>query len=123
MSPIKWKKQYNKNNCGQIAVSVITGKSLREVYKVIGHDGGTKTIALTKALKYFGYDCPNKLKTLKEKPKLAIAKLSHKLRYGWHWVVIDKDRIYDGAAGNKKGQVNWKRGHKITSYLPIKKDN
>jgi len=76
---MKWKKQYDKRNCGQIAVAVITGQPLREVYEIIGHDGGTKTKDLARALRKFGYSCPNKLKKLKEKPKLAIGKLNHKL--------------------------------------------
>lgn len=118
---MKWKKQYDKRNCGQIAVAVITGKSLRKVYEIIGHDKATSTKDLAKALRKFGYSCPNRLKRLKEKPKLAIAKLSHKLRSGWHWIVIDRNKIYDGNYGTKNGTVKWKQGHKVTSYLPIKK--
>lgn len=117
----KWLKQYHKRNCGQIAVAVITGKSVREIYKIIGHDHGTKTKDLVKALRKLGYSCPARLKCLKERPKLAIAKLDHKLRRGWHWVVIDGYKIYDGHYGTKNGTVKWKQGHRITSYLPIKK--
>ena len=118
---MKWKKQHNKPNCGQIALAVITNKPLREIYKIVGHDNYTKTKDLVKALRKLGYTCPSRLKTLKESPELAIAKVSHKLKYNWHWVVVDKDKIYDGVYGTSSGKVKWKRGHKITSYLCINK--
>lgn len=75
---MKWKKQYNKPNCGQIAVSVITGKPLKEVYKIIGHDSWTSTKDLTRALYFLGWDSSHKLIRLKknDRPQLAIGKLS-----------------------------------------------
>jgi len=118
---MKWIKQYNKPNCGQIAVAVISNKSVREIYKLIGHDGYTGTKDLTKALRKLGFKCPNKLRRLNKRPKLAVAKLSHPLAHSWHWVVISNNKIFDGNYGNKSGKVNWKKGWKITSYLPIKK--
>ena len=116
----KWIKQPNKPICGQVAIAVVIGKSLKEIIKIFGHEHGTKTKELVKVLRKFGYSCPNKLKRLKQKPELAIGKLKHKLKKGWHWVVIDRDKIYDGVRGTKAGKVKWKRGYKITSYLPIK---
>ena len=118
---MKWIKQPRKPICGQVAVAVITGKPLKEIFKIIGHKHGTKTRELAKVLRKLGYTCPYRLKILKQKPKLAIAKLKHKLRRGWHWVVIDGDKIYDGVNGIKSGKVKWKRGYKLTSYLPIEK--
>jgi len=119
---MKWLKQYNKPNCGQIALAVITKKSVRQIYKLIGHDHNTKTKELAKVLRKLGYKCPNRLKIFKEKPKLAIGKLCHKLRkHNWHWVVIYNNKIYDGVNGTKNGNVKWKRGYKITSYLAIKR--
>ncbi len=117
----KWRKQGYKPNCGQIAVAVITGKSLREVYNVIGHDYSTRTKDLARALRFFGYDCPDRLRRLKERPKLAIAKLTLPKSSGWHWVVIDGDKIYDGINGTANGKVIWETGKRITSYLPIEK--
>jgi hypothetical protein len=121
----KWIKQGSKRNCGQIAVAVITGESLEKVSYVIGHDHGTKTKELAKALRFFGYDCPDRLQRLKERPKLAIAKLSTYGKSSWHWVVIDGDKIYDGVNGTESGTVNWTWSNckRITSYLPIKKRN
>lgn len=116
-----WIKQFpDTKNCGQIALAVITGLTLRNIYSLIGHTNGTKSKEIIKVLKLLGYNCPDKCKRLKNKPKLAIAKLRHpKEKSNWHWIVIDGDKIWDGLMGNKDGTVTWNKGHKITSYLPI----
>jgi len=93
----KWIKQDKRRCCGQIAVAVITGRSLKYIIKLIGHDHGTQTRELARVLWKLGYKCPSRLKRLKERPKLAIAKLSHKLRHGWHWVVIDRKKFMMGS--------------------------
>ena len=116
---MRWlKQQKGSKNCGQIALAVITGKSVKSIEKLMGHNQATVTKDLVKVLRKLGYKCPNRLKCLKEKPVLAIAKLTHKLRYGWHWIVIYNDEIFDGVL---QGDKKWKQGHKITSYLPIEK--
>ena len=106
-------------NCGQIALCVITGKPLEEIIELVGHNGYTKTKDLARVLHKLGYICPTKLRRLGTKPELAIARLSYPNTRYWHWVVIHKDKIYDGRNGNEKGEVKWRKGLKITSYLPI----
>jgi len=119
----KWIKQKeDENNCGQIAISVITGRPLKTVIKIIGHNSYTTTRELAKCLNKLRYKCPNRLRRLKNKPKLAIGKLS--LRWekrDWHWVVIINNKIYDGIWGNSKGEADYNSIGKITSYLPILK--
>ena len=116
-------QSYKEKNCGQIAVSVITGKSLDEITKMIGHSKGTTTKELVKVLRSLGYVCPDRCKPMKQMPKLAIAQMKNIGRkYGWHWVVIDGKKIYDGQCGKSDGTVNW-NGGKITSYLPITEPN
>lgn len=116
---MRFRKQYKDNNCGQIALSVITGESLKEIIKLVGHNSSTKTKTLIRVLRELKYKCPNRLIKLKQKPVLAIAKLSYPDKSNWHWVVINKDKIYDGLNGNRKGEVNWHPSRRITSYLPI----
>jgi len=120
----KWIKQsYSISNCGQIAVSVITGISIKRISAIIGKDEETKTKDLVKSLRELGYRCPNRLKVFKKNiPQLAIGKLSYpNTTYNWHWVAIINDKIYDGRYGNKNGKVKWKKDWKITSYLPCEK--
>jgi hypothetical protein len=117
----KWIKQPSDQYiCGQIAVAVIAKCSVNKVIKILKNDKHTKTKELAKALKKLGFKCPNRLKRLKHKPKLAIGKLTFPYtKYNWHWVVIYKNKIFDGAYGNPNGTVNWEKGWRITSYLPI----
>jgi hypothetical protein len=121
MKTLVWIKQPEKSRiCGQIAVAVITGISVEESKKLIGKNFGTNTKDIAKALRKMGYKCPNRCKRLKEKPKLAIAQVRKpSKKSGWHWVVIHEDKIYDGIDGNPDGTVNWIKGQRITSYLPI----
>lgn len=118
----KWKKQPNKPICGQIAVSVIANCTIEKAIKVIGKHRYTKTLDLARGLRKLGFICPSRLQRLKEKPELAIAKVSiPNTNYYWHWVVIYKDKIFDGRYGDRFGNVKWKRGWRITSYLPVEK--
>lgn len=121
MNSLIWIKQPEKSRiCGQIAVAVIAGISVEDSIKLIGKRFGTSTKDLAKALLKLGYKCPNRCKRLKEKPKLAIAQVHKPVRKsGWHWVVVHENKIYDGIDGNPDGTVNWTKGQKITSYLPI----
>ena len=116
----KWKKQPNKPICGQVAVSVIANCSIEKAIRAVGKTGRTKTVDLVRGLRKLGFTCPSRLQILKEKPELAIAKLKNH-KYNWHWVVIYKDKIFDGIYGDRFGNVKWKKWWRITSYLPIKK--
>jgi hypothetical protein len=109
----------NKKNCGVIAVAVIASIPVNVAAEYIGKDGATTTKQLVKALRKLGYKCPDRLKVM-PRPPLAIAKLvSKKRKGGWHWVVVDGDKIFDGINGKPDGTVDWYKDDRITSYLPI----
>ncbi len=116
----RWIKQPDDSNqCGQVAVAVVTGITLKQSIRIIGKKGCTNTKDLVFALRFLGYKCPRKCKKM-PRPPLAIAKLrAPDRKNGWHWVVVDGDKIYDGIDGNERGQIIWKYGWKLTSYLPI----
>ena len=118
-----WRKQGKKPNCGIIALAVVANCSIKKVVEIIGLNGRTSTTDLAKGLRKLGFSCPNRLRAFrKNKPPFAIAKVSIPNTHHWHWVVVYKDKIYDGANGTRDGKVKWKKGWRITSYLPIKKE-
>ena len=81
---MKWIKQKeNKNNCGQIAVAVITGCSIKKVTKAIGCKSYTNTQELANGLRKLRFKCSSRLKVLKNKPKVAIAKLKYSGTKKW----------------------------------------
>ena len=104
--------------CGQIAVAVIAQIPLDAAKKVVAKRGCTSTKRLVKALRSLGFKCPDHCK--RKRPPLGIAQLHDpKRKNGWHWVVVDGDKIYDGINGNPDGTVNWKPEWKMTSFLPV----
>lgn len=117
-----WIKQDpKKHNCGQIAIAVIGECSLEEAIKIVGKKGSTTTKDLAKALRKLRFRCPDRCKKM-PKPLLGLGQLrSSSRKSGWHWVVVDGDKIFDGANGFPDGRVHWKDDWKITSYLPIYK--
>lgn len=123
----KWIKQLpGKKNCGVIAVAVIAEVSVEVAAEAIGEKGATSTKDLAKGLRKLGFQCPDRCVRVKPDqpfPELAIGHLSDpKRKSGWHWVVIDGDKIWDGMTGSPDGKtVYWKAGWKITSYLPVTK--
>ena len=119
----KWIAQKpGKKNCGVIAVAVIAEVTVGLAAEKIGKNGATTTKQLVKGLRALGYECPDRLKVM-PRPPLGIAKMVdpkvHKS--GWHWVVVDGDKIYDGINGKPDGTVDWPNGAKITSFLPVKR--
>ena len=108
---MSWKKQKkNVYCCGQLAVSIILHKSLKDTIFLFGHSSYTKTSDLVKILRKNKIKCDNRLKTIK-KSELAIAKLTYLDRNNdvWHWVVVWKNKIFDGLYGKKDGTVKWKK--------------
>lgn len=111
----------NKKNCGVIAVAVLAEVSIEEAEKAIGKKGCTTTKDLVKGLRALGFSCPDRCMRI-PKPTLGIGHLSNPNRKnGWHWIVIDGDKIYDGINGNPDGTVKWKDGWRLTSYIPVTK--
>jgi hypothetical protein len=131
MNRLKWVEQpAGTHTCGQVAVAVITGKSLDEVIDVIGHAHGSKTRELVAALKHFGYDAPLRCRKMEE-PELGLAQVHRPNFNGWHWIVVANGFIYDGewidphvgrAASRARyiREIGW-YGQRITSYLPVTK--
>jgi nitrogen fixation NifU-like protein len=117
----RWIRQDPKTKCcGQIAVAVVAGITLDEAIKLVGKKGTTKTKDLVKALRKIGFSCPDRCRKM-PMPPLAIAQMRSPYRKsGWHWVVVDGKKIYDGCSGTPDGTVKW-HGGKMTSYLPITK--
>jgi hypothetical protein len=115
----QWVKQPSgTKTCGQVAIAVIAGISLDEAIKVVGKKGCTTTKDLVKALRKLGFQCPDRCRKM-PRPPLAIAQLrTPERKSGWHWVVVDGDKFFDGINGNADGNVMW-CGSKMTSYLPI----
>ena len=115
----EWKWQPPKNQCGQVAVAVITGISVTEAVELVGKKGCTKTKDLVAALRKKGFKCPDRCRKMMPMPPLAIAQVRRPGFSGWHWVVVDGNKIFDGRFGNRDGTVNWPWDWRITSYLPI----
>lgn len=115
-----WIKQPSKTRCcGQVAVAVLAGITLEESKKLIKKRGGTQTKHLVAALRKLGFTCPDKCKKM-SRPPLGLGQMrTSEKKSGWHWVVVDGDRIYDGSSGNPDGTVNWPVDWRITSYLPV----
>lgn len=113
-------KQRRPKNCGQIAIAVVTGKGLRQVYRVVGHAEGMRTDEVVRALRAFGLKTDSGLLTYKKPPSLAIAKLRTTGRARWHWVVVNNGRVIDGAyqIPNDWYFTGW-NNTKITSYIRI----
>lgn len=123
-----WIKQDpKKKNWGVIAVAVVAGVTVEAAAKAIGKNGTTTTKQLTKGLQALGYDCPNRCKPIHKlwgfpSTDLGIAQMHNPARKsGWHWVVIDGLKIYDGIFGDEDGHVKWPDGCKMTSFIPITK--
>lgn len=106
--------------CGQIALAVITGMSLLDAIQLVGHEKGTKTREIVRALRGLGYTCPDRLGRAKEPPDLGLGALRRLTGRGdWHWVVFDGPFVWDGAYGKADGTVEWPEHMRIFSYLPI----
>ncbi len=116
--------------CGHCCLSMITGKSIPTIIKLIGHEEGTTTKELVRILKKLKIKSGKRLKVIKdysELPEKAIVKIKYKYSRNWHWVVFYKGLIYD--PGFKRGgvyEINklYNKGRypttaKITSYLEI----
>ena len=113
-----WKKQQPVTSyCGQLAVSIILKKTLKETIKLFGNDKPTSTNDLIRVLKSQKIKCDNKLR--RKRKNLAIAKLTYPHKNTWHWVVVYNDKIFDGIHGNRDGTVYWDKKWRLISYLNI----
>lgn len=122
-------KQDRYRDCGHIAVAALTDIPLSDVKMVINKRGGTTTKHLAKALRQFGYNCPDKCIPMKIDSSMffGLAQLHDPEMPGWHWVAIGEGIVYDG---NRSGPmlfanyVNYQKKAnkaKLTSFLPVQK--
>jgi len=122
-------RQYGKRNCGQIAVAVVTGKTVAEIEAIVGHCHGTKTKELVSVLRFLNYACADKCRRKPDDvpvPTLALAQLRRPGRAGWHWIVVADNMVYDGHYYEAEPlaayiAVRTALGERITSWLPIVK--
>lgn len=114
--------------CGQIAVAVLTGKSVAEVCTIIGHNHGTRTKELREALVALGYDCLKRRPIVRKFPPADSFGIIHiredGKKWGGHWVAIGEGKAWDGLSDEEISIDNYEhfvkssRWH-ITSFLPV----
>lgn len=112
--------------CGQCCIAMAAGVSLKRATDAIGHNGGTRTSEVVKALRKLGIDCADRMvRPSRKRPNipqrafLAIHRLPNedeKRKAKWHWLLQWDGKIYDPSEQWPDGYKNWK----ITSYLEIK---
>ena len=101
-------RQKNFRNCGQIAVAMLVDRPLEDITEVIPHSHGTRTKELVRALRHFGYSCPDRMQ---RKPidfglaQLHMSKSGWVIRGSWHWVAIGFGVLYPIPV--KLGRVSW----------------
>jgi len=124
-----WEQPDRTRICGQIALAVITGLSVEQAIRQVGHEHGTTTRVLARHLRAFGYECGDRCRrrARSEMPDLALAQLHSPNWRGWHWIVVDDGVVFDGrerrrrAVGLRAYEFDaWRfDGARITSYLAI----
>ena len=110
--------------CGQVAVSNLTGRPLKEVVSLVGHAHGTKTKELVKVLRKLGFSCKNKCVRCRGLvPPNALLQLHEDGdKRHWHWLAMKNGRILDGAtmkSSKDEFDINLFSGAVITSYLEV----
>jgi hypothetical protein len=113
--------------CGQCCVAMLTGATLSKVINLVGHRRGTKTKELVKVIRRLGYDCPARLKHVKDLDKAlyeverALVKITWDHTRGWHWVAWADGLVFDPGSENPLGNFSLYGylGGRATSYLEI----
>lgn len=113
--------------CGQCCVAMLTGSSLRKVINLVGHEHGTKTRELAKVLRRLGYDCPDRLRHVKDleaslrRVERALVKITWKHVRGWHWVAWADGVVFDPGYSVPLGSFSSFSycGGRATSFLEI----
>lgn len=125
---IRWIEQFDKRNCGQIAVAVLSGKPLAEIEKIVGHDHGTRTKDLSRALSECDLSAPRRRKASRQWPSKRWIGIAHTRakdkKTGGHWIVIHRGKVYDGCAMRVMTIEDYKseidnHGWKLTALLPV----
>lgn len=101
----------NSNICGQTCVAMIANIDIESSIMIFGHNHGTKTKEVIKALNKLGITTKqSKLERVKKNKLPEGLLIAHQYR---HWIVIDKGKIYDPSPYREMNK------QPITSYLEI----
>lgn len=108
--------------CGQVCVAVLCEVELDAGIRLVGHKNSTTTSELVRVLRGQGFELPDRAKP-GPRPELGLAVVRARREEGWssswHWVVVDGEKIWDGALGLPDGTVLWPETYAITSYVPV----
>lgn len=93
---------------------------------MIPHNHGTRTKELVRALRHFGYTCPDYC-TQRKPITFGLAQLhtfGPKAHHGWHWVAIGFGMVWDGHEYGPVPLADYQKqeadgGRRITSFLPV----
>ncbi len=107
---------------------MLTGSSLRRVVNIIGHEHGTRTKELAKAIRRLGYDCDDRLRRTRdldgslEKVSKALVKLKFENRRNWHWLAWIDGTVYDPSFTQPESNFSRLRNYlaRPTSYLEVR---
>lgn len=109
--------------CGQVCVAMAAGVSLPKAIEAVGHDRGTTTREIVRALRTFGVPCADRLRRLSRVrpalPKRAIVAIyrpseEHRSERA-HWMLHWDGEMFDPGDSWPDRYHNWR----ITSYLEI----
>ena len=81
--------------CGQTCLAMILEIPLSDAIVLVGHDKGTRTQELVKALKLCGLRTTDALVRRSNIPEHCIAKIPKPRGNNWHWVVYWEGKRYD----------------------------
>jgi hypothetical protein len=121
---MKFYHQFSKRNCGQIAVAAITERPVKEIEAIVGHNHGTSTKELIRALEACGFSVLAKRCSPHTLPTLGLAQV-HNTKPGWHWVAIGDGRVWDGTEAGAillseyRAIVAAHHNGRLTSFLPV----
>lgn len=127
---MRWIKQHNHRNCGQIAVAVLTGASLKKIESMFGHHHGSYTRELVAVLRELGFKCPDRRKSTRKWPTKDFFGIIHIReqgdKRGGHYVAVANGKVWDGCATKPMKLPEWIveeiiRGWRITATLPVEK--
>lgn len=110
--------------CGQCCVAMAAGVSLKRAIEAVGHERGTYTCDVVRALWALGVQCDDRCTRISRKrpnlPKRGLVAIHRpkedgKRRERFHWMLTWDGRMYDPGGAWPDGFAGWR----ITSYLTI----
>lgn len=119
------KQNEGTTNCGQIAVAVITGHDYKEIVRYVGHENGTRSRDLVRALRRAGFTAPSRCIVLtkdRELPTNSIVRVRREKQTMSHWVAVSNGIVYDGNWGRPLPRKEWQKlwnDCRFTSFIPV----